>query len=96
MPVGPSGVSWISAFHFRNCRSLDELWLFQVGPASFKYGRAVGSAGVRNHETFSAMQACPFCVSTLAVSSIILFHMFVHRFDKLKILVNVALEPEIF
>ena len=43
MPVDPSCVSWISAFHFRMCLSLDELWFFQVWPASFKYGQAVES-----------------------------------------------------
>ena len=36
MPVSPSSVSGISASHFRNCQSLDELWIFQVGPATLK------------------------------------------------------------
>ena len=31
MPVARSCVSWISAFHFRNCLSLDELWFFKSG-----------------------------------------------------------------
>ena len=37
MPVSPSGVSWISAFPFRTCWSLDKLWNFQVGQATYKY-----------------------------------------------------------
>ena len=37
MPVSPSGVSGISARHFRNCRRFDKLWIFRVGPATFKY-----------------------------------------------------------
>ena len=38
MPVSPSGVSGISASscHFRACRSLDELWIFWVGPATLQ------------------------------------------------------------
>ena len=43
MPVSPRGVSGNSACHFRNCWSSDELWIFQVGQATFKYGRAVQS-----------------------------------------------------
>ena len=41
MPLAATFLSGISAFHFRNCRSLDKLWFVPVGPASFKYGRAV-------------------------------------------------------
>ena len=56
MPVSPNGVSWISAFHFRTCGSLDELWIFRVwpvdeGPASFKYGRAEGSETTKTPST---------------------------------------------
>ena len=43
MPVSPSGVSGISACHFRTCGSLDELWIFRVRPATFKYRRALKS-----------------------------------------------------
>ena len=35
MPVSPSSVSL--AFPLRTCRSLDELWIFQVWPATYKY-----------------------------------------------------------
>ena len=37
MPVSPNGVSGISARHFRNNQSFDELWIFRVRPAAFKY-----------------------------------------------------------
>ena len=37
MPVSPSCVSGISARHFWNCRGFDELWIFRVWPAAFKY-----------------------------------------------------------
>ena len=30
--MSPSGVSGISAVHLRTCRSLDEIWIFRVGP----------------------------------------------------------------
>ena len=43
MPVSPSGVSGKSACHFRNCWSSDELWIFLVRQATFKYRRAVQS-----------------------------------------------------
>ena len=43
MPVSPSCLSGISACYFRTFRSLDELSIFQVGQATFKYGRAVES-----------------------------------------------------
>ena len=36
MPVSPSGVSGISAFHFLTYRSLDKLWIFRVGPETTK------------------------------------------------------------
>ena len=57
MPVSPSGVSRISAFHFRTCQSLDEIWIFQVGPGTFKYWRAERSETTK---TPSTMQACSF------------------------------------
>ena len=91
MPVSPSGVSGISAFPFRTCRSLDELWIFQVRPATFKNGRALKSETTK---TPSMLQAAgmlilsnpflEFCLSTPAFSSIILIHMFVQAFDTLK------------
>ena len=45
----------ISACRFRNCRSLGELRIFRVGPATFtsKYGRVVQS---RTHKTLSTLQ----------------------------------------
>ena len=57
MPVSPSCVSGISARHFRNCRSFDELWIFRVGPAAFKYrtGRKI-----RNPTIPSTSEACLF------------------------------------
>ena len=57
LPVSPSGVSGISACHFRTCWSLDQLWIFRVGPATFKYRRALKS---KNTKTPSILQACPF------------------------------------
>ena len=36
-PVSPSTVSWISACHFWNCRSLDKLWFALVEPSSYQY-----------------------------------------------------------
>ena len=57
MPVCPSGVSVISACHYRTFRSLDELWIFWVGPATFENGRAVES---ETHKTPSTLQACSF------------------------------------
>ena len=97
MPVSPSCVSWISACHFWNChlvcQSFDELWIFQVGPTTYKYqmGRKI-----RNPRTPSTMQACSFfsnpflefCFSTPAFSSTILFHKFVQVFDTWKIPVH--------
>ena len=47
----------ISAFHFRACRSLDELRIFRVRPDTFKYGLAVQS---ETHKTPSTLQACSF------------------------------------
>ena len=96
MPMSPSSVSGISARYFRDCRSFDELWNFRVGrlgPATFKYGRAVES---ETQETPSTMQACSFflifflefCLSTSAFSSTILLHKFVQVFDTLKIPVH--------
>ena len=37
MPVSPSSMSCISARHFRNCWSFDELWIFWVWLGAFKY-----------------------------------------------------------
>ena len=96
IPVSPSGVSGISACHFRNCRSFDELWIFWVGLATIKYGRAAES---ETHKTPSTLQACSifwffsnpfweFCFSTPAFSSTILLHRFVQVFDTLKIPVH--------
>ena len=73
-----------------NCRTLDKLWILQVRPATFKYGRAVQS---KTSKAPSTQQACSFfsnpflefCFSTSALSSIILFHKFVQAFDTLKI-----------
>ena len=91
MPVSPSGVSRISAFPFRTCRSLDKLWIFQVRPSTFKIWRALKSETTK---TPSMLQAAgmlilsnpflEFCLSTPAFSSIILIHMFVQAFDTLK------------
>ena len=68
---------------------LSQLWISRVGPASFKYGRAVGSETTK---TPSTLQACSFlsnpflefCLSTPAFFFIILFHMFLQAFDKLQ------------
>ena len=48
MPVSPSCLSWISACHFRTFWSLDGLWIFQIGPATFKYSRAIQSKTTKN------------------------------------------------
>ena len=90
MPVSPSGVSGISARHFRNCRSFDELWIFRVGPAAFKYrtGRKI-----RNPKVPTTSEACSFfsnpfsefCFLTPAFFFTILLHKFVQVFDTLKI-----------
>ena len=37
MPVSSSWVAWISACHFLNCQSFDQLWIFPVRLAIFKY-----------------------------------------------------------
>ena len=52
-------LSWISALarHFWIFRSLDLLWIFQVWPATFKYGRALQSETTK---TTSTLQACSF------------------------------------
>ena len=95
MPVSPSGVSGISAFHFRTCRSLDELRIFRVGPATFT-GRPPYDTNrqkdpkprklpARCRHAHSFESFLEFCLSTPAFSSIILFHMFVQAFDTLKI-----------
>ena len=90
VPVSPSGVSGISACQFRNCRRLDKLWFVQAGQASFQYGRAVGSevrklpSALQAYSFFSNL-FLKFCTLSPAFSSIILFHMFVHAFDTLKI-----------
>ena len=55
--MSTSCVSGISAFHFRTYWSLDELWIFQVGPATYKYGRAERSDTTK---TSSTLQACSF------------------------------------
>ena len=94
MPVSPSGVSGISACHFRTCRSFDELWIFPVGPATFKYrtGRKI-----QNPRTPSTMQACSFFSNSFSSLGILLLdphfffhqkHKFVHVFDTLKIPVH--------
>ena len=60
MPVSPSGVSAVSeipAFHFRTCLSLNNLWIFWVWPATFKYWRAEGSETTK---TPSMLHACSF------------------------------------
>ena len=57
MPLSPSCVSGISAYHFRNCRSLDELWFVRVRTASFKYGQALES---KTRKIPSTLQACSF------------------------------------
>ena len=49
MPVSLSCVSEISAYHFLNFQSLDELWFVRVGPASFKDWRAVESETRKIH-----------------------------------------------
>ena len=77
MPVSPSCVSGISARRFRNCRSFDKLWIFQVWMATFKYqmGRKI-----RNPRTPSTMQACLFFSNPFlefCFSSTILLHKFV-------------------
>ena len=90
MPVSRSGVSGISACHFRTCRSSDELWIFRVGSATFKYGLALKSETTKAP---SMLQACSFfrilswnsASQPPLFSSIILFHMFVQAFDTLKI-----------
>ena len=44
MPVSPSYMSWIFCLSlFQSCWSFDELWIFQVWPAIFKYGLALKS-----------------------------------------------------
>ena len=48
MPVSPSCVSGISACHFRICTSFNELWIFLVGPATFKY-RTVKKSETQEH-----------------------------------------------
>ena len=93
MPVSPSGVSGISACHFRNCQSFDELWIFRVGPATFKYRT---DRKIRNPRTPSTLQACSFfsnpflefCILTPTFSSTILLHKFMQVFDTLKIPVH--------
>ena len=52
-------LSWISAQarHFRIFWSLDLLWIFQVGQATFKYWRALQSETTK---TTSTLQACSF------------------------------------
>ena len=90
MPVSPSCMSGISAHHFRNCRSFDELWIFRVGPAAFtiQTGRKI-----LNPRVPTTMQACSFfsnpfsefCFSTPAFSSTILLYKLVQVFDTLKI-----------
>ena len=54
MPVSPSGVSGISAGHFRTCRSLDELWIFRVGQDTFLYRRAEGFETTKTPSTLQA------------------------------------------
>ena len=93
MPVSPSGVSGISAYHFRTCRSFDELWILRVWLATFKYQTGRKS---RNPRTPSTMQACssfsnPFlksCFSNPTFSSTILVHNFAQVFYTLKIAVH--------
>ena len=51
MPVRPCGVSGISACHFWNCLSFDEIWSFLVKLVTFKYGLAVES---ETHKTPAA------------------------------------------
>ena len=102
MPVSPSGVFRDFCFSLSGLselrRSLDELCIFQFGPASFKYGRAEGSESwTETTKTPSTLQACSFfsnpfldfCLSTPTFSSIILFHMIVvQTFDTLKVPVH--------
>ena len=57
--MSPSGVSGISAGHFRTCRSIDELWIFRFGPATFKYGRAL-----KSETTILSYPFLKFCLST--------------------------------
>ena len=93
MPVSPSCVSGVSAYHFRTCRSLVELWIFQVGQGTFKYWLAEGSETTK---TPKMMQACSFflnsfsefCFSTSAFSSTIILHKIIQVFDTLKIPVH--------
>ena len=57
MTVSPSGVTGNSAFHCRTYWSLDEPWIFLVGPATFKYGRTETSETTK---TSSTLQECSF------------------------------------
>ena len=68
-------IKWVSGIsaHFRNSGSWDELWIFQVVMAAFKYGRALQSETTK---TPSTLQGCSFfsnpflefCFSTPAFS----------------------------
>ena len=42
---------------FRTCRSLDDVWIFRVGPATYKYGRAERSETTKMSST---LEACSF------------------------------------
>ena len=97
MPVSPSGVSEISACHFRICWSLDKLWIFLVWLATINYGLALKSETMKTPSMLQSQcrvsadmlilsnPLLEFCLSTPAFSSIILFHMFIPAFHILKI-----------
>ena len=90
MPVSPSGMSRISARHFRNCRNFDELWIFRVEPATFKdlTGRKSETQALPPRCRHAPNPFLEFCFSTPAFSSTILLHKFVSVIDTLKIPVH--------
>ena len=73
---------------------VDELWIFRVGPITFKYWREEHSETTKTPSTAGVHAAgmlilanpfLEFCFLTPTFSYIILFHMFVKAFDTLKI-----------
>ena len=101
MPVSPSGVSGISACHFRTCLSLDEFWIIRVGPATFR--QALKS---KTTKTPSMLQACSFfrllswnsafqppCLLPSSCSKCLSKHW--HTENSRESLQRIVLEPEI-